>query len=228
MCDGTMGGGLLNEIGSNIIDVIGYLTGQRATKAHGMLKTYTKQTEKIKGIREITSDDFCTFQIELDQGSCVTATINGHIPGVFQQDIMILGNKGRLTAKGSDLYGQKNDQSKEELLHFDPINFKEEERLGVTEKTRNLLPLPYLKGTIRFIESVKNAFDKEEERQSYCIDPVRPAANFEDALYVQSVVEAIRKSNKTKQWVKVEVLKEEPDPNNFMSPSLRRSAYSVH
>lgn len=227
MCDGTMGGGLLNEIGSDIIDVIGYLTGQKATKAHGMLKTYTKQTEKIKGIREITSDDFCTFQIELDQGSCVTATINGHIPGSFQQEIMIIGNKGRLTVKGADLYGQKNDQSKEELLHFDPINFKEEERHGVSEKTRNFIPTPYLKGIIQFIEAVKDAFEKEEERQSYCTDPVRPAASFEDALYVQSVVEAIRKSSKTKQWIKVEVLQEEPDPNNFMSPSLRRSAYTV-
>lgn len=227
MCDGTMGGGLLNEIGSDIIDVIGYLTGQKATKAHGMLKTYTKQTEKIKGIREITSDDFCTFQIELDQGSCVTATINGHIPGPFQQEIMIIGNKGRLTVKGADLYGQKNDQSKEELLHFDPINFKEEERHGVSDKTRTFIPTPYLKGIIQFIEAVKDAFEKEEERQSYCTDPVRPAASFEDALYVQSVVEAIRKSSKTKQWVKVEVLQEEPDPNNFMSPSLRRSAYTV-
>jgi predicted dehydrogenase len=65
-CDETMGGGVLNTIGSNIIDLITYLTGQKAVRVHGMLKTYTKQTDKIKGIREITSDDFCSIQLELD------------------------------------------------------------------------------------------------------------------------------------------------------------------
>lgn len=61
MCDGIMGGGFLNEIGSDIIDVIGYLIGQKVIKVYGMLKTYIKQIEKIKGIREIISDDFCIF-----------------------------------------------------------------------------------------------------------------------------------------------------------------------
>ncbi|CAG2237985.1 Glucose-fructose oxidoreductase domain-containing protein 2,Glucose-fructose oxidoreductase domain-containing protein 1 [Mytilus edulis] len=52
MCDETMGGGVLNTIGSNIIDLITHLTGQKAVRVHGMLKTYTKQTDKIKGIRK--------------------------------------------------------------------------------------------------------------------------------------------------------------------------------
>ena len=100
MCDEMMGGGVLNTMGSNIIDIITHVTSQKATNVHGMLKTYTKQTEKIKGIREITSDDFCTFQLELEKGSCATVTINSHIPGGFSQEIMMIGTKGRLIAKG--------------------------------------------------------------------------------------------------------------------------------
>lgn len=227
-CDETMGGGVLNTIGSNMIDLITYLTGQKAVRVHGMLKTYTKQTDKIKGIREITSDDFCSIQLELENGSCATMTINSHIHGPFNQEIMLVGSKGRLTIKGADLYGQKNDALKEELLHFDPVNFKEEQRYGVSEKTRAEIPTPYLKGIIRLIESVKDAFEKEEERQSYCQDPVKVAANFEDSLYVQTVVDAIRKSNKSKEWIKIDIPKEEPEQNTFLSTTIRKSTYSLH
>jgi len=41
-------------------------------------------------------------------------------------------------------------------------------------------------------------------------------------------VDAIRKSNKNKEWMKVTVIKEEPDPNPFLSSSVRRSTYSLH
>lgn len=221
-CDEIMGGGVLNSIGSNLIDIITYLTSQKAVCAHGMLKTYTKQTEKIKGIREITSDDFCTFQLELDYGCCATVTVNSHMPGQFYQEIVIVGTKARLTAKGADLYGQKNDSRKEELLHFDPINFKEEERYGVSEKIRTLIPTPYLKGIIRMMECIKEAFDREEERQSYCQDLLENAATFEDSLYVQTVVDAIKKSSQKKEWIKVEVKKDEPSPSSgFMFSSAK-------
>ncbi|KAL4234663.1 Glucose-fructose oxidoreductase domain-containing protein 1 [Mactra antiquata] len=221
-CDGIMGGGILNSIGSNLIDIVTYLTSQRAISVHGMLKTYTKQTEKIKGIREITSEDFCSFQLELDYGACASVTINSHMPGQFYQEIVIVGTKARLTAKGADLYGQKNDSRKEELLHFDPINFKEEDRYGVSEKTKSVIPTPYLKGIIRMIESVKEAFDKEEERQSYCQATLENAATFEDSLYVQTVIDALKLSNRSKEWVKVEVKADELSP----SPILPHSSAS--
>lgn len=226
-CDEIMGGGVLNSIGSNLIDIVTYLTSQKAISVHGMLKTYTKRTEKIKGIREITSDDFCSFQLELDYGACATVTINSHMPGQFVQEITVVGTKSRLTAKGADLYGQKNDSRKEELLHFDPINFKEEERYGVSEKTRTVIPTPYLKGVIRMMECVKEAFDKEEERQSYCQDMLVNAASFEDSLYVQTVVDAIKKSNHSKEWVKVEVKLEEPAPSPILPHTSGKNMLSA-
>ncbi|XP_064599282.1 glucose-fructose oxidoreductase domain-containing protein 1-like [Liolophura sinensis] len=227
-CDEMMGGGVLNTLGSNIIDIISFLTKQFATRVHGMLKTYTKQTEKISGIREITSDDFCTFQMELNQGACATITLNTHMPGQFVHEILVCGTKGRLIAKGADLYGQKNDGLREELIHFDPINFKEEERYGICEKTRHAIPTPYLKGMIHLIEAMREAFEQEDERQKWCIGPVSRAATFEDSLYIQTVIDAIRKSTKVKEWVKVVLMTEEPDPNPFMSGKIHKSNYSLH
>ena len=35
------------------------------------------------------------------------------------------------------------------------------------------------------------------------VDPTLEPAHFDQGLYVQSVIEALRKSNETRQWVKV-------------------------
>ncbi|KAL3860552.1 hypothetical protein ACJMK2_010668 [Sinanodonta woodiana] len=226
-CDEMMGGGVLNTIGSNVIDIIMFLTSQKVVRVNGMLKTYTKQTEKIKGIREITSDDFCSFQMDLDKGACVTATINSNMPGNFIHEITVVGTKARLMARGADLYGHKNESMREELLHFDPINFKEEERYGISERNRVEIPTPYLKGIIRMMEAVKEAFEKEQERQYYRQDPITNAASFEDCLYVQTVIDAIRKSDKVKEWVKIKIIKEEPEPNGLLSVSSKRSAFPL-
>lgn len=59
LCEETMGGGVLNVYGSLFIDLISFLTDQKATRVQGIVRTYTKQTETINGIRQITSDDFC-------------------------------------------------------------------------------------------------------------------------------------------------------------------------
>ncbi len=228
MCDELMGGGVLNIYGSVLIDVLAFLTGQKADRVHGMLKTYTKQTEKIKGIRQITSDDFCSFQMELDGGASATITLNTHIPGTFLHEVVICGTKGRLIARGSDLYGQKHDALREEVIHRDVLNILDQEKTGVSESLKADIPIPYLKGLIKLVDSVKDAFKSIEDKHSWCKDPVTVAATFEDGQYVQTVVDAIRKSSKSREWVKVKVMTEEPDPNPFLSAAVRRSTFSLY
>ncbi|KAI8795465.1 glucose-fructose oxidoreductase domain-containing protein 1 [Biomphalaria glabrata] len=228
MCDEMMGGGVLNMYGGMIVDILTHVTGQRATRVQGMLKTYTKQTEYVKGIREITSDDFCSFQMELDGGACATVTLNGHAPGQFIQEIIIVGTKGQLILRGSDLYGQKRERVKEELLNFDPVNYKDIESLGIHEKVRSEIPVPYMKGVIRMVESVRDAFQQVEERQGWSPDPVNSAATFEDCFYVQTVLDTVRAASKARQSIKVVLTDTEPEPNPFLSTAMRRSTFSLH
>ena len=49
--------------------------------------------------------------------------------------------QGRLLLKGADLYGQKHERVKEELLNFDPVNYKDMEALGIPEKVCPLVIL---------------------------------------------------------------------------------------
>lgn len=228
MCDEMMGGGVLNRYGSMMVDVISHITGQKAVQVQGMLKTYTKQTEHIKGIREITSDDFCSFQMELDGGACATVTVNGHLPGQFVQEIILVGTQGRLSLRGADLYWQKWDKTKEDLLNFDPVSYSDISELGIRERVRGDIPIPYMKGIIRMIESVRDAFQQVEERQGWNAEPLVPGGTFEDCFYVQTVVDSVRAASKSKQSVKVVMTDSQPEPNPFLSTAMRRSTFSLH
>jgi predicted dehydrogenase len=228
MCDEVMGGGVLNMHGSVLIDLITFLTGKRASTVHGMLKTYTRQTDKINGIRQITSDDFCSFQMELGGGTCATVIVNNHLPGQYSQEVLICGSKGRLVVRGSDLFAQRLDQSREELLYRDTPNILDRQKTGVSESIGANIPIPQMKGLIKLIDSVKEAFKCGEDKHSWTKEPVAFAATFEDGQYVQTVVDAVRKSSKSREWVKVQVLAEEPDPNPFLSAAMRRSTFSLY
>lgn len=53
------------------------------------------------------------------------------------------------------------------------------------------------------------------------------AANFEDGLYVQAVLSAIKQSSQTRQWIKVNIMTEQPDKNELLSAVVRRTAISM-
>lgn len=75
--------------GAVIVDLISFLTHKQATAVNGLLKTYARQTDRINGHRLITSDDFCSFQMELSGDACAAVTINGHVPGPYQQEVKL-------------------------------------------------------------------------------------------------------------------------------------------
>ncbi|XP_026299075.1 glucose-fructose oxidoreductase domain-containing protein 2 isoform X3 [Apis mellifera] len=157
LCDDTMGGGILALVGSHVIDLIFHLIGQRASRVHAVVRTFTQTTKHINGIRHVTSPDFCSFQMELSGGTLVTATLSNHLQGQLSQEILICG-------------GDK-------------------------------------KGWIK--------------------EPVFSASSFEDGLYVQAVIDALRQSNKRREWIKVNILTEEPDPNPLLSAAVRATAISI-
>ncbi|XP_056292135.1 glucose-fructose oxidoreductase domain-containing protein 1 [Pseudoliparis swirei] len=231
-CDDLMGGGGLHSVGSYIIDLLTFLTGQRAAKVHGFLKTFVKQTDHIQGIRQITSDDFCTFQMELEGGACCTVTLNFNMPGDFRQEVIVVGTVGRLTVTGTDLYGQKNCADGEsgggpELLLRDTTPL---EKASLPEKAFSDIPSPYLTGTIRMIQAVRQAFQDQDDRRTWDGRPLTMAATFEDCLYALCVVDTIKKSNQCGEWQNIVVMTEEPEisPAYLISEAMRRSRMSLY
>ncbi|XP_054286193.1 glucose-fructose oxidoreductase domain-containing protein 1-like [Macrosteles quadrilineatus] len=224
LCDGTMGGGVLTLVGSHVIDLVSHLICQRAVKVHGVVRTFNKQTEHVNGIRNISSPDFCSFQMEMSGGTLVTVTLNNHLPGQFHQEFLICG-KGHLVVRGGDLYGMKQGASKEDVIYLDVEDLQ---KCGsINPVVANSIPKPYMKGLFKMMGALKEAFLPVEDKRGWVKEPVALAATFEDGLYVQAVIDALRKSSSNKEWVKVTIITEEPDPNPLLSAAVRRSGISV-
>ncbi|XP_078270484.1 glucose-fructose oxidoreductase domain-containing protein 1-like [Rhinoraja longicauda] len=225
-CDGLMGGGGLHSVGSYIIDLLSFLTGQRAVKVHGLLRTFVKQTEHIRGIRQITSDDFCTFQMVLEAGACCAVTLNFNVPGAFRQEVTLVGSAGRLTVSGSDLHGRRNGSGQRELL------LEDSGPLGdptLPDRALRDCPGPFLRGTLMMVRAVRQAFQGQEDRRTWDARPLTMAATFEDCLYALSVVDTIKRSSETGEWQNVVVMTEEPEisPAYLISEAMRRSRMSL-
>lgn len=232
LCDDTMGGGTLTLVGSHVIDLVSFLTGQKVVKVQGVLRTFVDETSKVNGIRKITSPDFCTFQLQMDKGLLVTATLNNHLPGpCFNQEIYVCSKKGYLVVRGGDLHGRlhkststkidddgKRGHDKEDVIYVDV------EDLSCAS---SVVPKPYVKGLCKMISALKEAFLPVKEQMDWVKEPVRAAATFEDGQRVQATMEALRQSNEDGCWTSVQLLTEPPDPNPALSAAVRRTAISL-
>lgn len=77
------------------------------------------------------------------------------------------------------------------------------------------------------VSALREAFLPVKEKAGWVKEPVCSAATFEDGLYVQAVLSAIRESSQTRQWVKVNIMTEQPDTNALLSAAVRRTAISM-
>eukprot|EP00123_Amoebidium_parasiticum_P019978 comp39799_c0_seq1/m.47398 comp39799_c0_seq1/g.47398 ORF comp39799_c0_seq1/g.47398 comp39799_c0_seq1/m.47398 type:complete len:376 (-) comp39799_c0_seq1:905-2032(-) len=182
-CDESLGGGALGALGPHIIDALTYVTGLKCTDVHGTLKTFTKTTNRIEGFRHITSDDYCSFQMKYENDVHGTVLLNTHMPGIYEQEIMVLGTEGRLILRGADLWGYRMGMEKEEVIMTLP-----DARYS-----------PFVKGTEFMFQCLKDAFEKDD------LKLMADAATFEDGLHTQLVMDGVRKSSTTGKWVHIKM-----------------------
>ncbi|XP_065352556.1 glucose-fructose oxidoreductase domain-containing protein 2 [Cloeon dipterum] len=227
-CDERMGGGILTLVGSHVIDLLSFLTGLRATRVHGVIRTFESETARVQGIRRVTAPDFATFQLELGGPINDYNLLTGDRPpllvtvqlmssnqaGAFNQELVITGEAGALWVKGGDLHGRRNN-AKEECLYLDVEDLE-------NPTGNESLPRPYMKGLLKMVGALREAFQSVEDRRGWVKEPVADAATFQDGQYVQAVMEALRKSSRHMSWERVILAdEEEQDLNN---PLLTRAA----
>jgi len=225
-CDGHMGGGVLNQFGSHVVDVLAYAAGLKAARVHGSVRTLTKTTPKINGIRQISADDFACFQMEGrgPQGveNFTTVTLNGASNSAhFQQRLLFHGEKGELIIdQDGNLIHRRLQQQLAKPHHQNGslVDSTEEEVVlchgGVTSSEDintsdhcPRLPRIYEEGVARLFRHLAEEMAGRKNCRSEaenCGGEKQPSfANFDDALYVQAVIEAVRCSSKNKAWTKV-------------------------
>lgn len=222
VCDERMGGGILNFYGSMVIDLITYLLNQRIVKVNGVSRTFNRQTKHIKGIREIDSDDFCSFQMELSGGAHAVVTINSHVPGDFSQEVLICGSGGYLRVQDTDLFAKQGEAFVEEVIRSENVD---DVLRSLDEKPESVSAA--CRGMKQFVKTLKNAFMAVDERHGYDKNLIQNAENFVDALYVQNVIEAVKLSSRTHVWTQVETDCEGKHEVNGLKSSLKPTTASI-
>ena len=208
-CDPTMGGGVANIVGSHIIDLIKYVSGQHATKVNACLKTFKPETDQIHGYRTITSDDFCSFQLQCSNGLLASVILNTHTPHQIAFEFAVTGSEGRVVMKGMDLYTCKNGTgSSEELILKQEVPEVTICPVGVQTPFPQAYFYPFVIGCRGMFQMLKTAFENHGNSSLLGSGPPLlqgPAlsATFEDGVYIRTVLDGIHKSSSSGQWVDI-------------------------
>lgn len=207
-CDSEMGGGLLNIVGSHIVDILNFLTAQKAIEVSGFLNTFICDTPCIQGYRSITSDDFCTFQLRCSRNMCASVTLNSLVQGENKFEMSVTGSLGRLRVVGRELMGLKfgTDSKEEKILTLQGEKVDE----GYIRKWSHLNTGYYetfIIGSKFMFEALRDVFDNStgqltprQKWKHYLL-----AASFEDGLYIRLVLDAIKQSHSSRHWVRIEL-----------------------
>ena len=190
-----MGGGGLHIIGWCIIDILSHLIGSRALRVHGILRTFGRRAGP--GIRSVTADDYACFQMLMSGGVVCSVTLNFNLPGSTHHEVMAVGSTGHLVVRGTELWGHRHGDQREELLLND-----------------NSAAGPAVRGLIAMVTQLRLAFEAQEDCCSWERPPVAMAASFEDGLYVHAVVEAVKRASRSGEWEAVQLATKEAESNH--------------
>ena len=181
------GGGVLGAVGSHLIDSFRYLVGE-ISEVRALLRTFIDQRPDDDGQpREVTSDDWSTFDLRFESGAIATTTLSV-VSGVDEPtELIIHGSKGSMKLVEnrflfSEIKGEWQDQIEE----------PEEPIIGDS-------PGGYFgTGTIYLGRALARAIGQRDR------SALEPGATFEDGLRQQQTLDAARRSSENGgTWEKI-------------------------
>ncbi|MQA25854.1 MAG: gfo/Idh/MocA family oxidoreductase [Micromonosporaceae bacterium] len=194
------GSGALGDIGSHIVDLTQFVTGQRVTGVSGITETFIKQRplEDGTGVGEVTVDDAALFVARLDGGAVAT----------YEATRFATGRKNSLRfeingSKGSVAFDLERLNELELYLTDDDGPVQGFRRILITEADHPYLAAWWPPGHIIGWE---HTFTHEAyDFVTAIADGSTPAPSFADGLQVQLVLDAVlRSANSGADWTTVE------------------------
>ena len=176
--DQGRGGGIWGAVGSHFIDTIRFL-GFEIEAAQAMLKTIIADRPYGGGMRAVTSDDFASVHLRLNQGAVAVMTLSAVASGTDEPAVITIhGEKGAFRLTG------------EQLLHARPAQPFVHVAGGELQKLPGNSPGgAFGTGTLLLGRALRAALD-EGDRTALSL-----AATFEDGVVQQKVLDAARRSS---------------------------------
>jgi hypothetical protein len=244
--DINLGAGILNRFGAAIISLVIFLFDtKKVTKVNGTCKTFVKHLNidltsdndennnitndgnkkllLINKTRQITADDFCNFQLNLEPSSIlVNVTINSLAQCKYKQEILVSGTNGTLILDNKKLiYRSTNISPNSKNIHEESISNRNEEKeiynndneclfnnlfnssFSNIERVYPELPLIFIKGLYYYLENVKDKFNNNNENSGYEDDEDHRLDSFEHTKIVQLIINNIYLSSEQQKWINI-------------------------
>lgn len=183
--DVALGGGMLSGLGSHYIDFLCTIF-ENIDKISGKLFTnYTKRFNKATGrMRKVTSDDAFSCRLEIDDQIQCTMNLSSTIGFENGTLIEFHGKEGSLVIRDEVLTGGKIGESD----HLSSIPMPS----TLTKYPKQPHPL------VSPMSALLDDFAKG------IFGGVSPHPDFQDALKVERIIDALRKSSKTGKWIGID------------------------
>ena len=206
-CDQSLGGGVLNLVGSHIIGAVCNIGKQfcQIKRVNCTLKTCNRTSKKINGYRTILSDDYCSLQLELANGIFANITINSLCESDYVYQLSVNGSGGRLIMNGLNLYLQQKGRERR-LLYKEVISLSEKQQY-LEEANKMNLPFEYyysmVVGSRGMISALQQLFTEVNSNGDIHRKSKLGLSSFEDGHHVRTVLDLAQISSKQYNWVDV-------------------------
>ncbi|VDP06410.1 unnamed protein product [Soboliphyme baturini] len=223
--DRHAGGGVLNLVGSHVIDLLTYLFDRRAVRVSGFVQCIPLSDASNASAtdvrtrtvyRKTCADNFACFVLHFDGDFYVSVTLNALGSPDYFQEVLICGSVGQLVARNTSLfYVDLADSSPVEQLvcsespTCQEVPFDYDECSDPRKRPSQHFLILYRLTFMKSLEVLHRSLFDSEARTADTSSAlshhghIGDLTNFNDMLYVKSVIDAIRKSNDKKEWMKI-------------------------
>jgi len=188
-CDLEQGGGMLNALGSHLIDLARWLVGRIESLTAQLQVGHLYRTDPATGIQQVvTADDHAHLMLRFVNGAQGTITVSGLTPGGCGMSILVVGTKGALKLDNQDqLWG----------IQGDALPGRTWEPIRARHHSADLSKLPnqraFAVGTLYLAQTLAMSLPMGEVL-------LNDAASFYDGLVVQRVLDAARRGHQNSVW----------------------------
>uniref|UniRef100_A0A5S6Q7X3 GFO_IDH_MocA domain-containing protein n=1 Tax=Trichuris muris TaxID=70415 RepID=A0A5S6Q7X3_TRIMR len=216
------GGGVLNIVGSHVIDLICFLVGKRPDCVQGVVQSLPScsandSSSQQQDFRRMNADNVCSFLMRFDDGMHASVNLNALATPNFFLELFCWGTQGQLIVQDFHLYLVKftsNGPTKQLLVNDQEADIPTDDELlgGYANRSCAQLHQLTLFSLLRSFHKplqtlLSSSLSEADQKLTVSVKEqmLNNAANFEDALYVKTVVEAIKLASLRGEDVRIEV-----------------------
>lgn len=190
--DADRGGGMLGAVGSHLFDFARWTFGRVDALAAQLRTGHYYRTDLASGEqRQVTADDYAHLVLNFTSGLLGTITVSGISPGSQRVSIEVTGTEGALRIDGEErLWGMRGER-------FPTGDWTQ---IDVPDPVMEMEGLPnynpFARGSVYLAQAVAETLTTGQVQ-------IPSAASFYDGLIVQRALDAARRSDQERRWIRL-------------------------